>query len=137
MNKKTPEEIFQKSFTLEDLLKFQWKILKYMCDVTGIYDIFPEVLLFHRTDLKADIDLKINQENLRNAGGALYKLIMDNAMSTLIERDVIEVVGEYEYGNLKIVLYGRKKKLGDLCNEIKGYKVGDFVLVDKLFPKIL
>lgn len=31
-------------------------------------------------------------------------------MSSLMDRDVVEIVTEYEYGNLKMALYGRKKK---------------------------
>ena len=52
MNVKTPEEMFKEQITTEDLPKFEWRILKYMCGVAGIYDTFPETLLFHRTDLK-------------------------------------------------------------------------------------
>ena len=55
MNVKTPEEMFKEQITTEDLSKFEWRILKYMCGVAGIYDTFPETLLFHRTDLKAYI----------------------------------------------------------------------------------
>lgn len=38
-------------------------ILKYMCDVSGIYETFPETLLFHRTDLKSAIDGKFSQKS--------------------------------------------------------------------------
>jgi hypothetical protein len=60
MNEKTHEEMFKELITTEDLSKFEWRILKYMCGVAGIYDTFPETLLFHRTDLKAYINPKFN-----------------------------------------------------------------------------
>ena len=47
---------------------------------------------------------------------------------------IVEIVEEYEYGNLTMTLYGRKKKLIDLCDEIKKYEMEDFALIDKLFP---
>ena len=68
-----------------------------MCGVSGIYDIFPEVLLFRRTDLQTFIDPKVGKELLHDKGGALYKLIMDNVMSRLIDRAAVEIVEEYEF----------------------------------------
>ena len=106
-----------------------------MCGVAGIYDTFPETLLFHRTDLKAYIDPKFSQEYLHDEGGPIYKFTMDNVMSSLMDRDVVEIVTEYEYGNLKMALYGRKKKLKDMCDALKNYEMEDFTLLDKLFPK--
>jgi len=52
MSGEIPEEMFRKHITTEDLSGFKWRILKYMCSVFGIYDTFPETLLFHRTDFK-------------------------------------------------------------------------------------
>jgi hypothetical protein len=46
MNEKTPEKIFQEYITIEDLSKFQWEILKYMCSVAGVYDIFLKFYYF-------------------------------------------------------------------------------------------
>ncbi len=51
MNEKTEESV-KNHISTDDLSSFEWRILKYMCSVTGIYDTFPEILLFHRTDLK-------------------------------------------------------------------------------------
>ncbi|HZL24251.1 MAG TPA: hypothetical protein VFC05_13070 [Nitrososphaeraceae archaeon] len=51
-----------------------------------------------------------------------------------MERDAIEIVSEYEYGDFKMILYG-KKKLKDLCDEFKKYETGDLELLDKLLPK--
>jgi hypothetical protein len=135
MNEKTPERVFQEYITIDDLSKFQWEILKYMCSVAGVYDIFPEVLLFHRTNLKSYIDSKVKNEYLHDKGGVLYKLIMDNVMNQLIERAAVEVVEEYQYGNLKMILYGRENKLKDMCDDLKEYETEDFTLLDKLFPK--
>jgi hypothetical protein len=135
MNEKTPEESFKKHISIDDLSSFEWRILKYMCSVTGIYDTFPEILLFHRTDLKASIDSKFSQEYLQKEGGAVYKFTMNNVMGSLIDRNAVEIVTEYEYGNLNMALYGRKKKLKEMCDELKKYEIKDFVLIDKLFSK--
>ncbi len=137
MNEKTLEEMFKKHVTIEDLNNFEWRILKYMCSVTGIYDTFPEILLFHRTDLKAYIDPKFSQKYFHNEGGAIYKFIMDNIMRSLLDRNVVEIVTEYQYGNLNMTLYGSKKKLKEMCDDLKKYEMEDFTLIDKLFPKIL
>jgi hypothetical protein len=137
MSQDKPEEMFRKHITTEDLSSFKWRILKYMCSVSGIYDTFPETLLFHRTDLKAYIDAKFNQEYLHSKGGTIYKLIMDNVMGCLIHRDAVEIVTEYEYGDLKMILYGSKKKLKDMCDDFKKYEMEDFALLDRLFPKSL
>ena len=61
MNEEAPEDMFRKYITTEDLFRFKWRILKYMCDVSNIYDTFPETLLFHRTDLKSYIDPKFSK----------------------------------------------------------------------------
>lgn len=98
-----------------------------MCSVTGIYDTFPEILLFHRTDLKASIDSKFSQEFLQNEGGAIYKFTMNNVMGSLIDRNAVEIVTEFEYGNLNIYI--------EMCDELKKYEIKDFILIDKLFPK--
>jgi hypothetical protein len=135
MNEKTPEEMFNKHITTEDLYSFEWRILKYMCSVTGIYDTFPEILLFHRTDLKASIEPKFSQEYLHNEGGAIYKFTMDNVMKSLLDRNAVEIVTEYQYGNLKMILYGSKKRLKEMCDDLKKYEMGDFILIGKLFPK--
>jgi len=34
-----------------------------------------------------------------------------------------------------MALYGRKKKLKEMCDELKKYEIKDFILIDKLFPK--
>ena len=94
MNEKTEESV-KNHISTDDLSSFEWRILKCMCSVTGIYDTFPEILLFHRTDLKASIDSKFSQEYLKNEGGAIYKF-------TLIDRNAVEIVTEYEYGNLNM-----------------------------------
>ena len=51
---------------------------------------------------------------------------MDNVMSRLVDRSAVEIVEEYEYGNLTMILYGRKKKLIDMCDELKDYWMEDF-----------
>ena len=131
MNEKTPEEMFKKHITTKDLYSFEWRILKYMCSVTGVYDTLPEILLFLRTDLKASIDPKFSQEYLHNEGGAIYKFTMDNVMKSLLDRNAVEIVTEYQYGNLKMILYGSK----EMCDDLKKYEMGDFILIGKLFPK--
>jgi hypothetical protein len=45
------------------------------------------------------------------------------------------VVEEYQCGNLTMVLYGRKKKLIDMCEAFKRYEMEDFALIDKFFSK--
>ena len=107
-----------------------------MCDVSNIYTTFPEILLFHRTDLKAYIDSKFSKEYIHGKGGGImYKLIMDNVMDCLMDREAVEIVEEYKYGNLNMILYGQKKKLKDLCDEFKKYEIGDSALLDRLLPK--
>jgi hypothetical protein len=101
MNEKTEESV-KNNISTDDLSSFEWRILKYICNVTGIYDTFPEILLFHRTDLKASIDSKFRQEYLQNEGGAIYKFTMNNVMGSLIDRNAVEIVTEYEYGNLNM-----------------------------------
>ena len=76
----TYEEIYRKFFTTDDLIKLEWKILKYMCDMSGIYDTFPETLLFHRNYFKTFIDRKLKQGCSDDKVGKLYKLIMDKVM---------------------------------------------------------
>jgi hypothetical protein len=60
---------------------------------------------------------------------------MDNVMGCLIDRDAVEIVTEYEYGDLKMILYGSKKKLKDMRDDFKQYEMEDFALLDRLFPK--
>jgi hypothetical protein len=137
MNEETREEMFRKYITKEDLLKFQWRILKYMCEVSNIYNTFPETLLFHRTDLKDYIDYKFSKEtNHSNGENPPYKLIMDNVMDCLMDRDAVEMVEEYKYGNFNMVLYGQTKKFKDACNEFMKYnEIDDPFLIDRLLPK--
>jgi hypothetical protein len=134
MNEDITEDLFAKHITTEDLCMFKWRILKYMCDVSGIYETFPETLLFHRTALKSAIDDKFSQKSSHHKEKTIYKLVMDNVMNCLMKRDAIEIVSEYEYGDFKMILYG-KKKLKDLCDEFKKYETGDLELLDKLLPK--
>jgi hypothetical protein len=134
MNEKTEESV-KNNISTDDLSSFEWRILKYMCSVTGIYDTFPEILFFHRTDLKASIDSKFSQEFLQNERGAIYKFTMNDVMGSLIDRNAVEIVTEFEYWNLNMALYGRKKKLKEMCDELKKYEIKDFILIDKLFPK--
>ena len=135
MNEEAPEDMFRKYITTEDLFRFKWRILKYMCDVSNIYDTFPETLLFHRTDLKSYIDPKFSKEYLHGKGGIIYKLVMDNVMDCLMNREAIEIVDEYKYGNLNMILYGQKRRLKDLCDEFKKYEIVDSALLDRLLPK--
>jgi hypothetical protein len=137
MADETREEILRKYITAEDLTRFKWRILKYMCDMIRIYDTFPETLLFHRTDLKSYIDQKLSQEYSHGTPGTLYKIIMDNVMDCLMDRDAVEKVTEYEYGDSMMVLYGRKKILNDLRDEFKKYEMIDYALLNRLLPKRL
>lgn len=73
MNEKTEESV-KNDISTDDLSSFEWRILKYICSVTGIYDTFPEILLFLRTDLKASIDSKFSQEYLQNEGGSYLQI---------------------------------------------------------------
>jgi hypothetical protein len=135
MNEEMPEEMFRKYITTDDLFTIKWRILKYMCDMSGIYDTFPETLLFHRTDLKSYIDPKFSQEYLLGKGGTLYKLIMDNVMDCLKDRDAVEIDTEYEYGDSEMVIYRKQKKLEVMCDEFKKHELGDLTLLDRLLPK--
>ena len=134
MSDDTCEEIYRKFFTTDDLIELEWKILKYMCDMSGIYDTFPETLLFHRNDFKTFIDRKLEQEYSDDKVGRLYKLIMDKVMTRLERRNAVEVVAEYQYGDSKMILYEKKKKLKDLCNEFKKYTEADKSFIDRLLP---
>ncbi len=116
---------------------FELRILKYMCDVSGIVEIFPETLLFHRTDLKFAIDDKFREKPIRPKIKTMYKLVMDNVMNCLIKRDAAEIVTEYEYGDFNMVLYGKKKKLKDLYDKFRNYDNNDLELLDRLLPKRL
>ena len=69
LNEKTMMKTIMEHITPEDLSNFEWRILKYMCSVTGIYDTFPDILLCIRTDLKAHIYPKFSQKFLRDEGG--------------------------------------------------------------------
>jgi hypothetical protein len=75
--------MFGKYITQEDLFRFKWRILKYMCEKADSYDTFPETELFHRTELKAYIDPKLSQQYLEGQRGTLHKIIMDNVMDCL------------------------------------------------------
>jgi hypothetical protein len=52
MNEEAAEEMFRKYITTEDLFRFKWRILKYMCDVSNIYNTFPEHYCFTELTLK-------------------------------------------------------------------------------------
>ena len=74
MNEKTEESV-KNNISTDDLSSFEGEFEVYVqCDC--IYDTFPEILLFHRTDLKASIDSKFSQEFLQNEEGAIYKFTM-------------------------------------------------------------
>ena len=130
----TCEEIYRKFFTTDDMIKLEWKILKYMCDMSGIYDTFPETLLFHRNDFKTFIDRKLEQGYSDDKVGKLYKLIMDKVMTRLEQRNAVEVVAQYRYGDSKMILYEKKKILKYLCNEFKKYTEADKSFIDRLLP---
>ena len=34
-----------------------------------------------------------------------------------------------------MILYSIKKKLKEMCDDLKKHEMGDFILIDKLFPK--
>ena len=134
MSDDTCEEIYRKFFTTDDLIELEWKILKYMCDMSGIYDTFPETLLFHRNDFKTFIDRKLEQGYSDDKVGRLYKIIMDKVMTRLERRNAVEVVAQYQYGDSKMILYEKKKILKDLCNEFKKYTEADKSFIDRLLP---
>jgi len=52
-----------------------------------------------------------------------------------MDREAVEIVEEYKYGNLNMILYGQKRRLKDLCDEFKKYEIGDSALLDRLLPK--
>jgi len=56
-------------------------------------------------------------------------------MDCLMNREAIEIVDEYKYGNLNMILYGQKTWLKDLCDEFKKYEIGDSALLNRLLPK--
>jgi hypothetical protein len=60
---------------------------------------------------------------------------MDNVMNCLMDRETVEIVEEYKYRNLNMILYGQKRRLKDLCHEFKKYEIGDSALLDRLLPK--
>jgi len=105
-----------------------------MCNMYGIYGTFPETLLFHRNDFKTFIDRKLEQEYSGDKVGRLYKLIMDKVMTRLERKNAVEVVTAYQYGDSKMILYEKKKKLKDLCNEFKKYTEADKSFIDRLLP---
>lgn len=56
-------------------------------------------------------------------------------MDCLMDREAVEIVEEYKYGNLNMILYGQKTWLKDLCDEFKKYEIGDSALLNRLLPK--
>jgi hypothetical protein len=119
----TPEDMYRKYINADDLTRFKWRILRYMCELCEKYESFPETELFHRTDLKAYIDNKLSQQYL-SGKKSLYKIIMTNVKKCLIDRDAVEVSYEYEYGDSKMIIYKKKKKLLDVCSEFERYHMG-------------
>jgi hypothetical protein len=69
-------------------------------------------MLFHRTDHKSYIDYKFRKENIhsKEENPPPCKLIMDNVMDSLMDRDTVEIVKEYKYGNLNMLFYRQTKK---------------------------
>lgn len=98
------------------------------------YGNFTETELFFHTDLKAYMDDKFGQEYLKGKRGALYKLLMDRVMRCLIDRGVVKIDTNYEYGQSQMVIYKKTELLERHCTEIMRYQMGDQEEFDRLLP---
>jgi hypothetical protein len=129
---KSPQQIIDE-FTQSDFFRFQWRILKYMCEMSDKYGSFLETELFFRTDLKAYLDEHYGEEYLHGKEGTLYKLLMDKVMNYLLNRHAVEVSKSYPYGESEMKIYKITQKLKNKCKEFK-YEMGDHKLLDELLP---
>lgn len=130
---KSAQEIVDE-FTDQDLFRFKWRILKYMCDLSEKYGTFLETELFFRTDLKAYLDERYGQQYIQGEENALYKFLMDKVMNCLVNRHAIEVSMRYPYGGFEMVVYKLTQRSKDKCEEFKRYEMGDSILLDRLLP---
>jgi hypothetical protein len=128
MTDKSAEEILNEVSDLE-LSRFKWIILKYICEMSDRYSTFPETELFHKTKLKG-------QHYLHGRRGTLYKLLTDRIMNCLMDRDAVEIAGNYGYGDSEIIIYKPSQNLKDKCEKSKKYEMADVSRLDEFFPKV-
>ena len=95
---KTAEELANE-FNELDIFRFEWAILKYICDMHGKYDTFIETELFFKAGLHGYIDQKYKQEYLIGKERTLYKLVMERIMNSLKSRSAIEMIANHTYGS--------------------------------------
>jgi hypothetical protein len=135
MTDKSPKEILDK-ISDSELSRFKWIILKYICEMCESYSTFPETELFHKTKLKGYIDENYGQHYLHARRGTLYKLLMDRIMNCLMDRDAVEIAGNYGYGDSEIIIYKPSQNLKEKCEKSKKYEMEDMSRLDEFFPKI-
>jgi hypothetical protein len=135
MTDKSPKEILDK-ISDSELSRFKWIILKYICEMCERDSTFPETELFHKTKLKGYIDENYGQHYLHGRRGTLYKLLMDRIMNCLMDRDAVEIAGNYGYGDSEIIIYKPSQNLKEKCEKSKKYEMEDMSRLDEFFPKI-
>ena len=132
---KTAEELANE-FNDLDIFRFEWAILKYMCDMHGKYDTFIETELFFKAGLHGYIDQKYRQDYLSGKERTLYKLVMERIMNSLKSRNAIEMIANHTHGS-KMTKLKRSQTLESKCNEFKkGPRMGDISLLNRILPKV-
>ena len=130
---KTAEELANE-FNNSDIFRFEWAILKYMCDMSDKHDTFIETELFFKTGLHGYIDKKYGQEYLHGKERALYKLIMERIMNSLKSRNAIEMTETNIHGS-KMTMIKKSQILEDKCNEFKNAPgMGDISMLNRILP---
>jgi len=130
---KTAEELANE-FNNSDIFRFEWAILKYMCDTSDKHDTFIETELFFKAGLHGYIDKKYGQEYLYGKERALYKLIMEGIMNSLKSRNAIEMIVTHAHGS-KMTMIKKSQILEDKCNEFKKAPgMGDVSLLNRILP---
>jgi hypothetical protein len=130
---KTAEELANE-FNKSDIFRFEWAILKYMCDTSDKHDTFIETELFFKTGLHGYIDKKYGQEYLHGKERNLYKLIMERVMKSLKSRSAIEMTVTNTHGS-KMTKIKKSQILEDKCDEFrKAPGMGDDSLLNRILP---
>src|SRR5919197_3533627 len=130
---KTAEELANE-FNNSDIFRFEWAILKYMCDNHGKYDTFIETELFFKAGLHGNIDQKYRQDYLSGKERTLYKLVMERIMNSLKSRNAIEMIAIHTHGS-KMTTIKKSQILEEKCNEFKRAPgMGDVSLINRILP---
>jgi hypothetical protein len=119
----------------KDIFIFRWRILQVLCEAPATWGALTDVELITRARLLGYKNNELEQDFLAGKPHNVYKALIDEVMTDLVERRIVVREDTINYGEIEMQKYRRGPALDEEgCLKITSIGMGDPDTYNRFFP---